>query len=174
MTRLKTLTSAILIAATTLGTAYAAGVSKDDTKFMQKAAEAGMFEIQASQLAQQKASNPEVKSFAAMMIDDHTKAADQLKQLAATKGVTLPAEPSKGQRKDIADLTKKTGKAFDREYADEVADDAHKDAVKLFEHAAKDSKDPDVKAFAANTLPVLRHHLESGKALEKTVKAAGK
>jgi putative membrane protein len=95
----------------------------------------------------------------------------ELKTLASSKGVQLPAEPTRKVRSALSDLQKKSGPDFDKEYADDIAVDAHEDAVKLFEKAAKDAEDADVKAFAAKTLPNLQQHLAKGKELQSLIKS---
>jgi len=151
------------------GMVSAAELSRGDTKFLQKAAVSGMLEIEASKLAQERAQSQEVKDFAKMMVTDHTKVGEELKALASTKNVTLPSELPRSERNTIKDLTEKTGHDFDEEYAEEIAVDAHKDAVDEFEDAAEDAKDPEVKAFAAKTLPALKAHLAKGEALKDAV-----
>lgn len=157
-----------------MGTASAADLSRGDQKFLKFAAESSMLEIQASQVAVQKAQHPDVKAFATMMVADHTKVDAELKALAATKGYTLPTELSGGKKRTLDGLNKKTGHDFDEEYADEIAVDAHEDAVDAFKDAADDAKDAEIKAFAAKTLPSLQAHLEKGKALEKAIDDSSK
>jgi putative membrane protein len=139
-------------------------VDKDDAKFATTAANAGMTEVNAGKMAQDKAVNPRVKSFAAMMVTDHTKAGDELAAIAKTKNITLPPGPDADSQKAADDLAKKSGKDFDKAYVNQMVDD-HKKAVKLFEDASKNCKDPDLKAFAAKTLPTLKMHLDSIKAI---------
>ena len=149
--------------------AVAADLSNSDQRFLRKAAESGMLEIQASELAVQKAQHPEVKKFAEMMIKDHTEADKELKALAKNKGFQLPVELEGGKKRLMEDLRQLEGHSFDEEYADEVAVDAHEDAVDLFEDAADDADDADVKAFAAKLLPKLQQHLEMGEQLEDMI-----
>ena len=140
---------------------------------MKNAAEAGFAEIDAGNLALQKGSSAEVKSFAQKMVDDHKKADGELQTLAASKGVKLPTEATMVAKGKAKILEKRDGTGFDHAYAENQVS-AHKDAVKLFEKAAKDAKDADVKAWAAKTLPTLQHHLQEAQALEATTKAADK
>src|SRR5690606_4262468 len=98
-----------------------------------KAAESGMLEMQASELAVQKAQHPEVKKYAEMMIKDHGEADKELKALAKNKGFQLPVELEGGKKRLMEDLRQLDGPSFDEEYVDEVAVDAHEDAVDLFE-----------------------------------------
>ncbi|MDX3907526.1 MAG: DUF4142 domain-containing protein [Pigmentiphaga sp.] len=153
------------------GSVSAAELARKDARFIQEAAESGQLEIAASQIAERNASHPDVKAFAKMMVDDHTKVDSELKTLAASKNVQLPAEPTRKVRSALTDLQKQTGAEFDQEYADDIAVDAHEDAVELFEEAAKDAEDADVKAFAAKTLPSLQQHLAKGKELQSLVKS---
>lgn len=142
-------------------------VARGDRKFVEEAAGSGMFEVQVSQLAATKASDPAVKSFASMLVEHHTAANNELTQLANTKGVELPAAPPRGMRKDIEDLGKKSGQEFDRDYIRNVGIKAHEKDVKMFEKASKDLKDPQLKAFAAKTLPVLQQHLAQAKQISQ-------
>jgi putative membrane protein len=146
-------------------TQYSAGpVDKDDANFAVDAANGGMTEVAASQLAQNNATSQRVKDFATMMVQDHTKAGDELKKLAAAKSVTLPAGPSDKNQKKIDDLGKKTGTDFDKAYVKLMLND-HKDAVDLFKKEADKAKDADIKTFASKTLPTLEMHLDSIKAI---------
>jgi putative membrane protein len=167
--------SATLLMALGAGTAaHAADLSRGDKKFMEKAAQAGMFEIEASKLATANAGSADVKSFATMMVTDHTAVAQELKTLADSKGVTLPADLPRGEKATIKDLQADKDAKFDKLYTDKVAVSAHQDAVKLFTGEVKDAKDPDVKAFAEKTLPALKAHLDKGMALRKSMAANGK
>lgn len=162
----------VLIAgASTWASAVWADVSHADREFMEKAAEAGHTEIDASKLAQTKAGSADVKSFASTMIDDHTKVGSELDQLAASKNVKVPAEPSITQRAKIKLLSASNGASFDKHYANEIGVAAHKDAVALFQKEATHGNDPDIKAFAAKTLPTLNHHLEMAENLQASTKA---
>jgi putative membrane protein len=98
------------------------------------------------------------------MITDHSKAGDDLKQVAVAKNITLPADLSDDAKKEMEKLNKKTGKDFDKAYMDMMLDD-HKKDVKDFEKAADKCKDADLKNFATTTLPVLKKHLDSAQAI---------
>src|SRR6185437_11610509 len=125
--------------------------------FVMKAAGGGMAEVELGRLATEKASSPDVKQFGQRMIDDHGKANDELKGLATRKNITLPAAPDAKHKATQDRLSKLSGTAFDRAYmADMVAD--HNADVAEFMHASKMAKDPDVKAWAAKTLPTLQEH----------------
>lgn len=146
-------------------------LARGDRKFVQKAAESGMFEVQVAQLASTKATDAQVKSFASMLVDHHTKANNELVQLANARKVELPAAPPRGLRRDIEKLGKKSGAEFDRDFVREVGIKAHEKDIKLFQKASKDLKDPELKAFAARTLPVLQEHLAQAQKLPQSGKA---
>jgi putative membrane protein len=146
-----------------------ASVSKDDATFVVNTANAGMTEIQAGQLAQQKGMAKDVKDYGAMMEKDHTAAADKLKAVAASKNITLPPAISTDMQKNIDDLQKKEGKDFDKSYLSMMVSD-HKKVISMFEDETNNGQDPDIKAFANSTLPTLRHHLEEAQKCEKMAK----
>lgn len=152
--------------------AAAGKISHKDSAFLKQAAENGHAEVESSKLALQKSGNADVKAFAQKMVDEHTKAGEELSALAASKGVDLPKDPSMTQKGKMKVLSARDGTSFDRHYAESVGVEAHRDTVKLFDKAAKQSDDADVKAFAAKTLPTLQHHLQEALALQTATRAA--
>lgn len=138
----------------------------DDAKdFFETAASANQFEIDSSKLALEKATSPALKQYAQMMVKDHTKAGEELQALAKKKNVTLKTELLKRHQMMLDDLKDEAaGQEFDEEYRDKMIT-SHKEAVSLFDEAARDSKDPDVRAFAAKTLPKLQMHGGAAKKL---------
>jgi putative membrane protein len=156
------------------GAAQGDELSHGDRRFIEQAAQANAFEIEASQWAQRSAEHDEVKRYARLMVQDHTGVATQLKTLAAAKGVDLPADLSVSHARTLKAIQAETGERLDQDYADQVAVAAHEDAVELFVQAAEQSKDPEVKAFAQQTLPSLKAHLDAGMALRKSLAASGK
>ena len=140
-------------------TLAAAKLSSADSSFANKAAMSGLAEVQAAQLAEQKASSPDVKQFAAQMVTDHTKANTELTQLASGEGITLPTGPDARHVATMHRLEQISGTQFDQQYMkDQVAD--HKTAVALFRREASSGRDPQLKAYAQKYLPVLQHHLQ--------------
>lgn len=135
-------------------------VSKEDAKFAVEAANGGMTEVALGQLAQQKAFSPAVKEFASLMVKDHSTANEQLKALAKSKGISLPKALSDDNQRLKEKLAAKSGKDFDKAYVDAMTND-HKEDVKTFQYATKSLKDTSLKAFAINTLPVLKMHLNA-------------
>jgi len=145
------------------------GASAADTKFMKEAADGGMAEVQLGQLAASKASSDDVKKFGQRMVDDHSKANDQLKQLASQKQVDLPQDVSAKHKATKERLSKLSGAEFDRAYMSEMLKD-HKKDVAEFERESKSAKDQDVKNFAAQTLPTLQEHLKQAQSIAPSQK----
>jgi putative membrane protein len=133
--------------------------------FVKEAAVGGLTEVELGKLASTKGANAEVKKFGQMMVADHSKANAELKALAAKKNITLPTAPDSSHQSTIDDMKGKSGGEFDEDYVDAMVDD-HEDDVAAFEKPANNSTDPDVKAFAAKTLPTLKNHLEAIKAIQ--------
>ena len=128
-------------------------------EFVHKAATAGMKEVKAGELAQRKGVSPRVKEFGARMVHDHTKANEELMAIVKRKGMSAEL-PAPGSVMGDPMLEKASGKEFDRMYVTMMVSD-HKEAVALFENAARNERDPEIKMFAKNTLPKLRQHLEA-------------
>ncbi|MET3431061.1 putative membrane protein [Herbaspirillum seropedicae] len=166
--------AALLTAGVALSFTASAETASKDKKFMTNAAEAGHTEVEASKIALEKSSNPAVKQFAQKMIDEHTTVGEELKQLASSKNVSLPEEPSMAQRAKIAVLEKLKGNTFDQRYASMIGVSAHEDAVKLFQKASSSAQDAEVKSFAAKTLPGLDKHLAMGRELKQSLDAGKK
>jgi putative membrane protein len=148
---------------------HSAGTAASDKSFVKKAAEGGLAEVELGQLATQKASSEEVKKFGQRMVDDHSKANDQLKQVAAQQQIDLPTEPSAKDKATKARLEKLSGEKFDRAYMSDMVKDHRKD-VGEFAHEAKMGKDPAIKSFAESTLPTLREHLKEAEKIAPTQK----
>lgn len=142
---------------------------EDDTDFAVDAADGGMLEVELGRLAQQKATSADVKKFAQMMVDDHSKANDELKALAAQKNISLPASLSEEKQKKLNDLNEKSGADFDKDYIDFMVED-HEDDVEAFEKQAENGKDAELKSWAAGKVTTLRHHLEMAKTTQEAVK----
>jgi len=143
--------------------------TQDDADFAVKAANAGMTEIEASKVAMAGSANTSVKNYAQMIIDEHTAAGDKLTAIATSKQISLPATLGDDAKKDVDDLGKKKGADLDKAYLDKMVSD-HKSAIDAFKKESDDSKDPDLKAFAAETLPKLQKHLDDAKALRDKIK----
>lgn len=137
-------------------------MSKADQTFVYKAAVGGMAEVEMGQMATEKASDAKVKAFGQRMVTDHGKANDELKALAAKKSVDLPSETDSKHKATAAKMSKQSGAAFDRAYMRDMVQDHEKDVAE-FQKEANSGSDPDVKAWAAKTLPTLQEHLQQAK-----------
>jgi putative membrane protein len=145
--------------------ANAEGRQKGDQQFAMQAAEAGLAEVKLAKLAETQASSKEVKAFAAMMLKDHTAANNELKNLAQSKGVTIPADCKDCEQK-VTELRALKGEAFDKKYSEMMVAD-HKDAVSKFTTESTMGQDADLKKWATEKLPTLKHHLSSAETLNK-------
>jgi putative membrane protein len=145
-----------------------AALSHGDTRFIKKVARASTNEVALSQLAASRASSSGVKSFAEMMITDHTQANSDLGALAKTKGIDIGEQVDEGKLDNTSDLSITSGADFDKAYS-KLMVSAHDGAVGLFKDEVANGKDPDVVAFAKKYVDTLSMHLEHAVALEKTV-----
>lgn len=133
-----------------------------DREFVMKAAADGLFEVQAGELVQSKASHSDVKSFAKKMVTDHGKANDELKTIASNKGLILPSTLEKDKQKMLDELKKISGTELDQKYMTMMHKD-HEKSVDLFEKCSKECKDAELKTFASKTLTTLKDHLRLAK-----------
>ncbi|HET6806593.1 MAG TPA: DUF4142 domain-containing protein [Frateuria sp.] len=133
--------------------------SEHDAMFMRHAAADSLAEIRLGRIALDKSSSARIRRLAQRIIDDHTKANNQLISIAQRKQVTLPTEPMPMQKQEADHLRTLSGSAFDRAYADSLVKD-HRKAIKMFGIEGQRAADPDLKQFARTTLPVLKQHLQ--------------
>ncbi|MGH9667584.1 MAG: DUF4142 domain-containing protein [Bryobacteraceae bacterium] len=139
----------------------------NDRKFVKDAAMGGLAEVEMGKLAVQKASSDSVKQFGQKLIDDHTKANDQLRQVASQQSVQVPESLDSKHRSKVDKLSKLSGPAFDHAFVKEQVKD-HQEDVRAFKEEARNGTMPQVKDFAYKTLPTLESHLELAKNLKKT------
>jgi len=143
-----------------------------DHQFAMKAAQGGMAEVELGRLATEKASSDEVKKFGQRMVDDHSKANDELKSEAAKKNITLPTTIDAKDKALMDRLSKLSGPAFDRAYMTAMVKD-HRTDVSEFQKEASTGHDPDLKAWAAKTLPTLQDHLKQAESVDQAVGTSG-
>ena len=148
--------------AVTGGTSSA--LSPDDKEFISKAGMGGLAEVQMGNLALSKASSAGVKAFGQRMVTDHSKANEELAQLATAKGVALPTQLDDEHGSALDHLNSLSGAEFDKAYMKHMVEDHEKDVAE-FDKASTTAGDSDLKAWAGKTLPTLKEHL----ALAKTV-----
>ncbi|SSW72622.1 DUF4142 domain-containing protein [Achromobacter veterisilvae] len=154
-----------------LGAARAQGLAEADARFLQAAAGSGTFEVEAAELAQQRAESSKVKAYAAKVREQHRAMNGDLKALALRKQVTLPDQPGAPDRRTLEELRNRTGADFDLVYVEKAAVDAHVMANRLYETAARQSEDPEVRDFAVRSLPGVAEHLAMGRALQRDAPA---
>ena len=156
-------------ATSTTGTATTSDQSiVADSGFAATAAEGGMAEVALSQLAAGKASHADVKAFAQKMVADHGRANDELRQVAASRSMTLPSSLSAEHQQVRDKLNTLTGAEFDREYMRVMVAD-HTKAVAGFENEAGSGSDADMKNWASNKLSTLREHKQMAQDLATKV-----
>jgi putative membrane protein len=151
-------------------TAPADKPAKADEQFVMSAARANLAEVELGKIGETKASNAEVKRFAKRMVDDHSKALDELKTVASKADITLPTAPDRRDLSLKSRLDKLTGGAFDRAYMRAMVKD-HRHDVAAFRVEKMHAKDANVKQYAASTLPVLEEHLKLAENADKAVTA---
>jgi putative membrane protein len=140
--------------------------------FIRNAAEGNMAEVKLGELAQQKGQSPEVKKFADRMIQDHTKANDELKQIASHEHINLPTNTSRKSAETYRSLEKLSGPEFDKAYARTMLQDHEKD-VNEFKHEVSSAQEGPAKQYAQQTLPTLESHLQEAKQMQAEVSREG-
>jgi putative membrane protein len=137
--------------------AFAASGDLDES-FFKNAAEGGIAEVNAGQLAQTKGASQSVKDFGAMMVKDHSAANQKLASIAAAQGVKLPDSPGMMQMAEGKELKMKSGDSFDKSYIKGQIK-AHQETVELFQKEIASGKNPQAQQFASATLPTVQAHL---------------
>jgi putative membrane protein len=160
--RMRKLLAMIALASPLAAAPLAFGADDPDATFYKKAAESGIFEVDAGNQAQQKAGMQPVKDFGAMMVKDHTAANNQLKTLAASKNVSLPTSASVAEIAQKGKLDVLTGDTYDKSYIKGQIK-AHHEAIALFKKEIASGQDADAKSFAQQTLPTLQQHLKAAR-----------
>jgi len=145
------------------GTA-AAKANSADQAFIKKAIQGNLAEVKMGDLGVEKGKEADVKTFGKMLVTDHGAANDKALQAAKAAGVTPPSQPSDKQQKTYDKLSKLSGEAFDRQYAEAMVED-HKADIADYTKAAK-GKGP-IADYAKATLPKLHEHLQKAQALDK-------
>ena len=140
-----------------------------DADFVMEAAIINMKEIKVSSLAADHGKLQSTKDLGKMMVDGHTKKLAELTDLAKQKGISIPTSLSDDDSKGYNDLIKDKPEDFDKDFSDMMVKE-HKKAIDKFETAAKDCQDADIKLWASNTLPDLRHHLDMSMANQEKTK----
>ena len=135
-----------------------------DAEFVKKAGSSGVKEVMMGKLGQAMGQSEAVKKFSEMIVTDHTKANTELMAAAKAAGMAVPEAPAAEDQKEVDMMKEHKGGDFDRHFAEHMVK-GHEKSVALFTTASKEAKDPNLKAFAAKTLPTLQQHLDMAKKL---------
>jgi putative membrane protein len=142
------------------------GVSLADTNFILAAAQGGMTEVKLGELAAKNGMREDVKDFGQLMVKDHTAINDDLKTLAAQKGVPLPENLDAKHQAMVDKLAVLTGSEFDDAYIASMIK-GHKKDAKAFKAEAAATQDADIKSFLDKSIPVVEAHLQHVTAMRK-------
>jgi putative membrane protein len=161
----------VLLAAGTVQSAEAA--DSPGQTFARKAAVDNMAEVELANVARKQASQDSVRQYAERLHQDHQQANKKLQAVAQQKGISLPTDIDAKHKRERDKLAEKQGVDFDADYLEAMIAEHRKD-IKEFEKEAKEGKDPELKAYAAQTLPTLREHLKQAEQLQASSKKAAK
>ena len=139
-------------------------LSQEDRRFALEAMQGNVAEVQAGNLAAEKATDPAVKEFARRMADDHGTAVQQLGALLGTQGGDMPKAGGPEDQKGLEKLRGLSGAEFDRAYMAHMAK-AHDRDVRLYEEHASKANDSRLRLYITKTLPVLQQHQKDANAL---------
>jgi putative membrane protein len=156
------------------GSVGTAGTADADRGFVEEQLAMGTAEIELGRLAQERGQHADVKEFGAMMVEQHQKAADELRPIANkfTTGEAPARTPEADDHKELLDeLSGLTGRDFDKKYIQEMIDD-HQEGIDDLESKAENAASPEVKSWAAKALPTMRQHLERARAIKETLDQA--
>ncbi len=148
-----------------------AQLDDNSKKFIREVAEDNMVELDLARLAVTKATDPQVKSFAQKMINDHQQVSSRLQSIAMSNDIMLPKTmPQKGAdlRKEMQGLT---GPDFDAKFVDVILE-KHEGAIDKFVAFSEDVKNPELEVWVIDTLPKLMHHRMDAENLDQML--AGK
>jgi putative membrane protein len=160
---------AALVMLTFFTNTKAQNVSKSDQKFTEKMVCMGLLEVKESELAQSRAVTPSIKTVAAQLLESHTKANNDLKNLAAKKNISVQSDLTSKQQKKLDKLAKCEGKKFDKKYA-HCMKSLHKKSKCKLKKEAKHGKDPELTAWANSQVPIIENHMTMLKDACKDIK----
>jgi len=138
----------------------------DDKKFLTEASQGSYDEIQLGKLAEQKATNPDVKAFGRRMVTDHTKLNEKMKPYADEWGITAPTALSPDAQKEYDKLQGMSGNDFDKEYMSNMVSDHSKD-LDAFNKEVKDTKDMKFRTSVEQGKSVVAAHKNMAYDLKK-------
>jgi putative membrane protein len=160
----------LVLAATALASTPAWAQTKlasADQNMLKDIAQANIAEIESGKVAVEKSQNEDVKKFAQMMVDDHSKALMDVQKLAESKSVTLPTDPDVKHKATMLEFKALSGKTFDSRYVKQAGVGDHEATDKLLKKTQANAKDADLKALAGKMIPVVEGHLQHARDLAK-------
>jgi putative membrane protein len=139
-----------------------------DNKFVKEAASAGMMEVELGKLASDKASSNKVKEFAQLMVKDHSKANQELKEIALEQNLQFPDEMVDKHKEQVQKIQKNNQENFDKKFMNAMVED-HKKTIKKFKEASENNDNGQIRQWAENTLPTLEEHLQIAQSILKSL-----
>lgn len=143
-----------------------AELSKTDSDYLQSDASGAAYELALAKLGAERASRPEVKSFAASMASDHERYNAALLALGKAKGLDLSKEMGTVDEVKLAAIRALSGSLFDKAFL-EQAQSINADDIKEAKKEEDATKDPQIKAFIAEFSTMDEKHEGEAKALRK-------
>jgi len=160
-----------LLVAFALGVLPASAQQADQTNFLADALRANIAEVKLGQLAAERAQNLQVRQYGDMLRKDHTKSLEKASSLASEIGVPASSELTDQQRKQFESLQKLSGEEFDTTFLSQMVREHQTDIAK-FSAQAQSGSDPEVMAFAKETLPTLQAHLQQAQSIQSALASA--
>ena len=167
--RIHCLFAGVFVVAMTTSIANAEDKKPIDNDFVDKVSSSGRVEVELAKIAQVRATNDEVRKFAAKLHEDHSKANNDLLIIVSDERIPIPEKPLPEHEKHLQHLTSEKVKDFDKEYMKMMVE-SHEKSVELFTKASKEAKNEKVKKFAEKTLPVIKEHLSMAKKINEKMK----
>jgi len=129
----------------------------EDGKFLVKAAEIDLAEINLGRLALQRSGRPDIRQFANQLVQDHSQNLQQLNQMANAHQWATGERMDQEHQQLFMKLAAMQGEQFDKEFVQKMIE-GHKKAAELFEHASQNAQHDEIKQFAAQTLKAIKQH----------------
>lgn len=137
----------------------ATSLTAADQSFLTQAAYGGLAEVTLGETAQRRAASADVRELGRTLATEHGRANEELATLARAKGMSPPTSPDAGRAAIATALGRLEGPAFDRQYLQQQITE-HDVTIALFDSAARNATDPDIRAFATKWLPPIRQHTD--------------
>lgn len=144
-------------------------LKEDAAKFLVKAFESGMFEIELSQMAATHAASAEVKQLASHLVVAHKDMNAQMAKIAFDAAYKLPGGIDSDHAKDLNKLDKLKGADFDKQFMDMIVS-GHEKSVDNYKKAGKELSMGETKNYVVKILPVIEEHLAMARKLKDRIK----